>query len=520
MEVLRNLIDMVSREQKKQGGLARSDKAVEKPRVDLGFSNLVASLNTPPQQEKNAPQAADVPNPQPVESKTLSGSTTPSNFKTKQTLEMLVLDKNWLELEVEAEKEMSAAKGGARTAATIWWALANLELGKIPVSVLIPPVDKASADIERFTAISSGALVEPVLSSPLLRKECAAVLLRMAKRSISSLGEASAPDFLRRAAALNNELSSEIKGVLEREVDRLQKMTGRKDLREARIKSLQSIVSGLSSSSSSAMKPSRKDGVAQNGFGVRESAKSDLKNDLRIEPKQKKSTKSVFLALCMALIIAGGFFIHHYGLLTSSVASAKGEAELMQYSSKPESTYPKIERFQSIDNLEVLLAKVNSLAVPNSQTRSPALGRHNNAVITSEPASPQVEMGELVPSNRKARDIKNTKEIVDTSGPLEGTQFYEREMRQVGTPGGDSVFGSAPPGVGGLMPNSAGGPKVYRVLTFTRVYMKASFFSQNIANLDSGARVEVVERFGEWLKIRSKGGQVGFMLAQDAEEIR
>ena len=313
---------------------------------------------------------------------------------------------------------------------------------------------------------------------------------------------------------LDNSLSDEICSILEREVDKLTKMTGRKGLREARIAEFKAICASLQSPNTAL---SAVEDAAKVSLDSRVERSKGAHSNGNITNSQSKKSWLGATSLLLFLFLVGALTARQFGLdrlLNKSESLGNGAAGLVTYAFEATGATPQISRIQSVDNLEVLLAKVNSMAlVPSPSNTSRALGRQPSQRTT--PA----EMGGLLENEPSSNRPGGKLEKIDTTGPLEGTPFYERETRAASN-SGDSVFGSEPPGVGGFHPNNGSGPRVYRVLTFTRVYSKASFFSQTIANLDSGARVEVVERFGEWLKIRSKGGQIGFMLSQDAEQLR
>jgi hypothetical protein len=508
---------MVSRDKKKNGKTAdETDKA----RVDLGFSTLIASLNSHPQSSNSTATA------EPLEVKTNLGAdlapvksehgllATPTPIQEKKSFEDLAEARQWSELAKFAESHMSNSRGSANVLATIWWGLAQLELGSIPASVLTSPIQRASAEVERFSIMASGNLVEPALTSSRVKKETAGLLLRLAKRNVASVSDTIAPEFFRRAANLDKTLAVEVCSVMEREIDRLNKMTGRKGLREARIRDLKAICADLTNSQSA--KPTTENSIRITAPNETDDKLRVVNADTAVGIQAAKKSRTSLVTTLVFLIIVLGLSIRYlwFEFITGKTPFlGHGAASLVEYDFKTDASIPSISRLASVDNLEVLLAKVNSMAITSASTNtSRALGRQ-----PGKPIAP-VEMGGLLENEPPANRSGVKLEKVDTSGPIEGTVFYQREMRGAAE-SGDSVFGSQPPGVGGFLPNTGNGPRVYRVLTFTRVYSKASFFSQTIANLDSGARVEVVERFGEWLKIRSKSGQIGFMLAQDAEQL-
>jgi len=452
----------------------------EKPRINLGLSELVASLNPGPQAEPSV-----VPSENPAQ---ISATPDP-------TFEGLADKKDWKSLSSFAQQRMTSLNSAESIVATIWWGIANLETGDIPSAILSTPVSKASSEIERFACSPAGSLVQPGLNSSRLKKETASLLVRLAKKNLGALSDKSIPEFLVRAVKLDNTLTEELISLIDRECDRLSKMTGRKNHREERL---------------IALKDARK-------------ACEELKEKpLNIEPKSSagavkvvakpKSSYNKFILSTAAfgiVLYLGFYFFGSQSLFNredsigvAAFADVAVDANLVALQS---------DRIKTVDNLEVLLSKVNSLAVPKVTQGPSEMGRHNSTL----------EKVDLTQSPPSKGELSGSREKIDTSGPVEGTVFYGNDRRREDSPA-PSVFGNEPPGVGGLIPEGSSGrgssnSGVYRVLTYTRVYSKASYFSQTIANLDSGSRVQVVDKFGEWLKIRSKGGQVGFMLAQDAE---
>ena len=64
------------------------------------------------------------------------------------------------------------------------------------------------------------------------------------------------------------------------------------------------------------------------------------------------------------------------------------------------------------------------------------------------------------------------------------------------------------------------GGKVYSIIVATRVMDRPSFRTVPIAKLQRGDTVLVEAQVGDWLKLRSKKGSPGYILAQDAKEQR
>jgi hypothetical protein len=479
---------------RKKSGLEK-DGIENKPRIDLGFSKLVSSLSEV-EEKPTAPEKSE--DTSATKSTLVEQPPEVIPDLNSMSFEQLADRQEFSLLQKLSEKRMTESVGSSSIYSTIWWAVSQLKTGGVPASILSTPVSRASSEIERFSLSSSGSLVEPLLTTARIKKECASLLLQLAKKNSGALSEKSVTEFLTRAIRIDPELSSEVKSFAERELDRISKLTGRRALRESRIAEFRGILKEIES----AAEDSRV-----------KTAVSEKKKDILL-PTPPMPRRSILLPTIFGLVTLGAAWFY---LRAPQGVVVGGSASLVSYEENIQFAKGSFQRLESVDNLEVLLAKVNSIAVPTPTAHSVALGRSNGGGIA--------ELGGLVneKGNTANQGLSKKLESIDTTGPIEGTEYYRRETQRSREESA-SVFGSEPPGVGGLIPEQGGaggkGPHTYRVITFTRVYAKASFFSPTIANLDSGARVEVVERFGEWLKIRSRQGQVGFMLSQDAEPVR
>ncbi len=59
-------------------------------------------------------------------------------------------------------------------------------------------------------------------------------------------------------------------------------------------------------------------------------------------------------------------------------------------------------------------------------------------------------------------------------------------------------------------------PKPYRTITETQVLEAPSLVAPSLSQLEANAKVQAVAQIGRWLEIRSTGGRVGYIYAQDA----
>lgn len=63
-------------------------------------------------------------------------------------------------------------------------------------------------------------------------------------------------------------------------------------------------------------------------------------------------------------------------------------------------------------------------------------------------------------------------------------------------------------------------PLVYQTITGSEVLSAPSLLSKSMARLEPGTHIYVIKKMGLWLEIRSTGGRIGYIYAQDAEQIK
>ena len=177
----------------------------------------------------------------------------------------------------------------------------------------------------------------------------------------------------------------------------------------------------------------------------------------------------------------------------------------------------KVDKLSHLDTLYYELqgevargAKVSPSTLPVTTTTPPipAVIVHSDnqkkeAVNTSTPVEDR-------PPPAEKSEEKSTTSDADWGMSRKESVFNGRTMRP--TPSAlDSVKGEQ------FIERYRGG-KEFRVLARTRVMESPSFRAVSVTTLLPGDLVLVVQRLGDWLEIRSKRGNAGFVLAQDVEE--
>lgn len=129
---------------------------------------------------------------------------------------------------------------------------------------------------------------------------------------------------------------------------------------------------------------------------------------------------------------------------------------------------------------------------------------------------------------RRTEPEAPVKEMINTAGPLEGPEFRERVERvfpadadaRRGEPRREELQGGPPRAVlPEAAPHGFEHKRTYRVLESTTVLSAPSHGGRVIGHLERGDRVLVEGKLGRWLRLRSKKGRGGYVLALDVEEV-
>ena len=115
------------------------------------------------------------------------------------------------------------------------------------------------------------------------------------------------------------------------------------------------------------------------------------------------------------------------------------------------------------------------------------------------------------------------KESVATDGPVEGPEFRDRIERvrpEREARNREEIQGGPPEAVlPGSAPEGFESQKTFRVLAKTSVLSAPSYGGRVVGQLERGDRVLVEGKLGRWLRLRSKKGRGGYVLAADVEEV-
>lgn len=395
------------------------------------------------------------------------------NLHPKDQFELLADSNRWLELSGKAEERLNHL-GEGDLEAKLWWLYAELHILRVPLSILSAPLDSAT--------LSFMAEGESLVDRPKLKL-----------------------------------LASKV---------------------------LQKALEGLKTQSDSALEILFKERIAKlsadKGPIIEEVVPPAVPSKERVElPLEALATQSIskkpliYAALLVAVLmcIFLGRFVDLGSLLSQE---SLGSGRLVSSLSTAELILPVGERVAGLSHLDPiyydlkdakrkesapLLESSNSqsanLQQPVQQLPSKEQPQDKPAVIdTSNPVEPKGvrELREAQNRQPKRARADNYAGEYDRAREPSGDGYWESEQR---VPIDDTLESERARAIPVIKFNE---PRYYTVIVQTSLMAKPSYYTISIAEFEPGDRVEVDAKFDNWLRVRSKHGTVGFILAQDVRE--
>lgn len=237
------------------------------------------------------------------------------------------------------------------------------------------------------------------------------------------------------------------------------------------------------------------------------------------------------LALLISVGIAGWYWFRNF----LSVPAVIAEEDFISEPLSVDQLIPPLERRGAVGSLSALFYSIEHAESPVATPEQSAPTKPAEAAAsTGDPGAASLGASggtspSPVPEKPKpsTRD-RNRKERINTRSPVEGPELKERLRRRETRPQRDSsrepvLRGPEPRMSPPVMENrnsdlfDPGG--VYRVLVRTSVLATPSYSAEVVGRLEPGDRVFVEARMGRWMRLRSKRGRGGFVLAEDVAGI-
>jgi len=166
---------------------------------------------------------------------------------------------------------------------------------------------------------------------------------------------------------------------------------------------------------------------------------------------------------------------------------------------------PELLPRQSIGSLDAILYELEGRTRQRTAASpQPELGL---ATLPSDPTAPSPRAEPPLPRQQRA--------TIDTSQPLEPREVFDALTRPV--PEEPNIMDLATRRPTPRATTRERFPGVFRVTVRTPVLSRPGVRGREVGELDAGDRVQVDGREGNWLRLRSRLGREGYIIAQDAE---
>ncbi|MFM1848950.1 MAG: hypothetical protein RL417_2424 [Pseudomonadota bacterium] len=470
-------------------GSKKSPQHGSQPALDLGLGTIIAGERAVGGKIDEAPQNS----PHPRNDK-------PPQLDTERRTEYSDLaDRgNWREL-LSLTESRTAGGGQGELEPRFWWVRASVALGSVPLSILAAPLETVSAEIVEARKRSASKVGEEVV-------EAAAVLLSEVSAKLLGQGDyATALNFAERAYRLLPASQENLVAMIARILE-LPEPSARRDPAGVRLR-LRCQTLGEELGVPPRITPP-KVSAATRPRAERASPhdRSAGRRDQPLSPKGGRAALPfgsfvVFLGMCL-----GGALVWRWTVTGSPGVSGETVISLIASEHRPVLAGPAIERTTSLSQLDAIFYDFDRGGGGRA-----ALGRPSGV-----PPASSLRAG--------------PKEVVNTQGPPEPKDVYQATQSPRDGAGGEDdvgsiLFGSPKP----RLPGARGGEpqpmgverfneqREYEVVASTKVLTRPSFTGSAVARLAAGDRVKAEGAVGDWLKIRSRNGQIGYILSQDVK---
>jgi hypothetical protein len=446
----------------------------------------------------------------------------------------------WTELLQLCERRFHDAKEEDYEA-RLWWLKAQLTQRLVPVSMLSAPVDTITHEVLEEEKPAKAGLSDAKIEE--LRGLAIELLVEVSDEFTEILKFKSALPYLQRAERANAALAPQLLELTMKALKRMQEIPEyeRSDDQVEFIREAQEIVEELEGRLSGEVEVridevSSVDELNQPAAFVDGAEVLAAQKALSTERRSGRFSSALWILLITALVGLGG-----YHLWQQSVGEAEQELFAAVEISLAEPKTPQLKpaslkRIASLGHLDALLYDIDNS--DKQQGNGPSLSVVPPvvapAVITSGLTS-KTTPDALTPVKSTApsqQTFKTTRALVNTSTPVEPESVRrlllappETPTRKAIGPGyvkgfpGESKAASRGDGTPSYPVYRYSPPRTYSIVVNTKVLSRPSYTSAVRAELKKGSKVEVEEDLTLWLKIRSRGGRVGYILAQDANPV-
>jgi len=392
----------------------------------------------------------------------------------------------WREIVTLCEAE--PAHGQNAHLVRAWWLKAQLALADLPLAVLIAPLDSLSDVVERETKSADSAGNSELLGIVI-------PLIETVVERLTSEGE------LDYAIALLERLSRIAAGDSRSVVPLVGKVRSRvpagDQLRRSRLDALVP-ERGLLDQLASPIAPSP----------LKESSKPILSVGPAAAPRITRLSRLVVVGALVALVCGSGTVYY----FASSAPEGSGRtptlridyaADLLSVASTP------IAAVRQLDTL------MQDMARARTDLRGVLPEKSTPPTAVASAGAESVGTTVATPSRRAEEAVGSAPVQLNTKTPLEPSEVREALSRPPARE--PNIMDLAQPaGRRRVETPQSTGPGVYRVIARTDVLSRPTYRSYRVAVLVPGDKIQVDEDMGSWLRLKSRNGRPGYILAQDA----
>lgn len=446
--------------------------AKTKDRIDLGLGAILSGVEP----SKEVEISIDLSSPR---SESAPSHWTLGNDQAppKSEFDVLADERRWPEIIRRVESRL---QDKSDVEARLWWVRGHLGAFSMPVSFLAAPLESLCRDIR-------GTELRPELAA--LLKETA--LLTLGR--LEDVGEKGLAVELRRIFELVG-------------IKQARGAGGRQRIGTSSFRSLESLTPR-----------SEPPAPTQSGAAP------------MVVPLRSRRRRVLWTSMCVVVVAVLLYLDHLFpqlrsptqGVASESFIEAPREVEL----SRPiqEKREPGGRLGALFYSLEGDSENTSQPSAANPQTSATQAQENRIAGGTTQAVEPPRDLAPP-PLQPDAR----VRETINTDGPVEGPEFRDRGRRDINRtaeppreePPREELRGGPPQAVlPAAQPFGFDHQRTYRVLEGTSVLSAPSHGGRVIGHLERGDRVLVEGKLGRWLRLRSKKGRGGYVLAIDVEEL-
>jgi len=481
--------------------LETSPEETEEITLDLGLGDLL--------EVESAKTLVSEPEPSKVAAKELPVEEEPQLQVTLNRYQQLAADENWGQLASICEKEI-ADKGDTYLEAQLWWLKVQLVTGDVPANILSAPLESASRMVEELLSSAEDQTDQDYVEG--LKLLASEVIIEAAAKIQEPSERLTVLILLHRALDFAPDSCGAVGSVLESlktSIDLKKPQSKLESQRRAEENSelydqLGSLEKKLKSESfgTSSPKPSvtiSTDSVVPDNRDA-DTGRHFLGEIFRNKDRFSLRTRYRVITGLVVLLVFSSIWVSF-----SASAGSRGETVgmvLLGELPRAQLQAPDPGVLSRLSNLDAIFYGIGT-SEPNASTAE------------SVPVARQV-----APVETPRAEPKQPVEVVNTKGPVEPASIRDmrdrasrgnQEVRVAAIDRGSAAFGHE---VQRLPPNTH-----YRISRSTSIMTTPSLFAGSIAELNTGDTVLVESRIGNWLRLRSKSGEAGYIHIGDADRL-